>query len=114
MAQSTDEFLEYVLEDVLGGIEGITSKRMFGGYNLYLEGVIFAIIVSDELYFKVDDTNKADYVTVGSRPFVYDGYKDRGPMTMPYWTVPEEIMSDREMVYDWVMTSAEISKKTKK
>ena len=40
MTKPIESFHEYVVGDVLGHIDGITSKRMFGGYSLYLDGVI--------------------------------------------------------------------------
>ena len=43
-----ESFHEYVIGDVLGHISGITSRKMFGGYGIYLDGVIFAIITDDD------------------------------------------------------------------
>ena len=97
------EFHEYVMSDVLGHIDGVTSERMFGGYGLYLEGVIFGIITSDSvLYFKVDETNKSAFESRGSEPFVYTGHKHKKSVTMPYWRVPEEIMEDKDMVVIYI------------
>lgn len=105
--------MEYIVTDVLGHIEGVTARRMFGGYGLYLDGRIFGIITSDaDLYFKVDETNRATYEKVGSSPFIYDGWKSgKKKVTMPYWLVPEEIMEDRDKIERWVRQSALISKK---
>lgn len=114
MSKLAAEFHDYVMGDVLGHIDGVTSRKMFGGYGIYLDGNIFALIVEDELYFKVDETNRADYEAIGSHPFVYTGHKKKGPVEMPYWTVPEEIMSNPEKVYDWAVTSAEITRNNKK
>lgn len=109
------EFHDYVLHDVLGHIDGITSKRMFGGYGFYKDGAIFAIITSEsELYFKVDETNKAQFEERGSEPFIYTGHKNRKPTPMPYWILPEEIMEDKDTLEGWVMQSAAITKKQKK
>jgi DNA transformation protein len=36
-------------------------KSMFGGFGVYRAGQIFAIVVEDLLYFKVDDTTRPDY-----------------------------------------------------
>ena len=44
MKQDIKNFHEYVIGDVLGHISDITSRAMFGGYGMYLEGGIFAII----------------------------------------------------------------------
>jgi len=56
MALSAD-FLDF-LQDQLRGLGRITSRRMFSGAGLYCEGVIFALILRDTLYFKVDDGNR--------------------------------------------------------
>ncbi|MDC1205298.1 TfoX/Sxy family protein, partial [Candidatus Pacebacteria bacterium] len=105
MHKPIDDFKDYIVEDVLGHIENVTSKRMFGGYSLYLDGDIFGMITSDtDLFFKVDDTNRDRYEAIGSYPFVYSGWKDpkRKPITMPYWHISEDIMEDREAVEELV------------
>jgi DNA transformation protein len=114
MSKPVDQYLEYVIGDVLNGHPGVSFRKMFGGYALYLNKVIFGIITSDsELYFKVDDSNRALYETMGSHPFVYDGWKDkkRKPLAMPYWLIPEEVMEDCEKIIDLMESSAKISKK---
>jgi len=67
----SNEFVEYITEDLLAELKGVTSRAMFGGYGIYKDGIIFGIIVDDELYFKVDDTNREEYEKMGSSPFVY-------------------------------------------
>lgn len=57
MSKPIDDFKDYVVGDILGHIGGITAKKMFGGWSLYLNGAIFGLIASDtDLYFKVDET----------------------------------------------------------
>ena len=114
MNKPIDTFHEYVVGDVLGHIEGVTSKKMFGGYGIYLNGVIFAIITDDsELRFKVDETNQQQYEEAGSEQFIYTGHKNKKPTPMPYWTVPEAVMENRELIEEWACQSAKISKKRK-
>ena len=84
---------------------------MFGGYGLYKDGVIFGIIANDELYFKVDDTNKQRYESAGSHPFMYEGHKSRKPMAMSYWLVETE---DKELLTQMVEESYQISLANKK
>ena len=38
---SSKDFAQYVTEDLLREIDGISAKAMFGGYGLYKNGVIF-------------------------------------------------------------------------
>jgi DNA transformation protein len=112
MNKPIDDFNEYVVYDLLGHVRDVTFRKMFGGYGLYLGGDIFGIITDvDELRFKVDDSNRKQYEDMGSTPFVYTGHKNRKPTVMNYYLVPESIMEDREKIYDWVVQSAELSRK---
>lgn len=112
MDQPIKDFHEFVVYDVLGHIEGITSKAMFGGYGLCLDGKIFGIITGvDELRFKVDDTNRAVYEQMGSTPFVYTGHKNKKPVVMNYYLVPETVMENREEIERLVVVSAALGKR---
>jgi DNA transformation protein len=102
------EFLNYVME-LLTPIDSIISRAMFGGYGIFHEGDMFALISKSRLYFKVDDTNRSVYEKAGSSQF----------RPMPYYEVPAEIMEDREELYNWARASITIahltaSKKKKK
>lgn len=86
-------FHDYILNDVFKDILGITSRSMFGGFGFYKNSVFFGLIADGALYFKVNEDNKKDYERRGSHPFVYD-HKGK-PMTMAYWSVPEDILEER-------------------
>jgi len=106
------DYHEYVMGDVLGHVEGVASRPMFGGYGLYLNGAIFGIITDvDELRFKVDETNRAQYEALGSTPFEYTGRKDKKAVVMSYYLVPEEVQEDREKIESWTRQSAALSKR---
>lgn len=114
MAKPVDQYLEYVISDVLNNHPGVSFRKMFGGYALYLDSLIFGIITSEcELYFKVDDSNRALYEAMDSHPFIYSGWKDkkRKPLPMPYWYISEDIMEDRDKLIDLMERSAAISRK---
>ena len=108
------EFHDYVIQDVLGHLDGITSKNMFGGHAIYRDGVVFALVAFDELYFKVGDRNRADYESTESHPFVYDGFKKKKKVTMPYWLLPLEIMENPSEIEEWVEKSLAVNKEKKK
>lgn len=103
---------EYVMSEVLQGIEGITSRAMFGGYGIYQHGVFFALIADGRLYFKVDETNKRKFENMGSSPFVY-GMKGKQTV-MSYYELPEQIMEDKDEIGMWVQESFDIAFKGKK
>lgn len=89
------EFVSYILEDQLASLSGLSSRPMFGGFGLYCDGVIVGIVIEDELYLKVDATNKPHYVAMGSSPFSYrrNGGKE---VALSYWKVPLEALEERE------------------
>jgi len=106
-------FHDHVVRDLLAHLPEITSRVMFGGWGLYQSGVIFGIIAGGELYFKVDDTNRADFERSGSQPFVY-AQGNRKPAAMSYWAVPGEIMEHKEKLREWVERSARVSRRARR
>lgn len=90
----SENFKEYVV-DQLGKLGYVTVKKMFGGAGIYYDGLIFGLLADDILYFKVDDSNKSDYVTAGMKPF--KPFEDK-PMLMPYYEVPVDILENREQL----------------
>ncbi len=98
--------------DVLAEVSGIRSRAMFGGYGLYRNGVIFGIIAESRLYFKVGETNQADYEARGMGPFTYATPKGK-KYAMSYFQVPEEVMEDREEIERWVVKAVGASLEAK-
>ncbi len=96
-------FCEYVVNELMREIPGVTSRAMFGGYGLYKDGKIFGMIANDILYFKVNDTNKADYERLGSQPFTYENKGKK--YAMSYWEVPQEIQDEPETLAAWAQKS---------
>lgn len=103
--------MEYVL-DLLSCHKGIAVRAMFSGHGVYKDGIIFAIIIESELYFKVGPSNINDYKQEDSCPFTYQG-KDK-MVSMSYWKVPEHIMEDQDMLDEWMQKSLKASIQSKK
>ncbi len=96
--KSTREFAEYAVE-LLGTVGSVVARRMFGGYGLYCDGVMFALIADDVLYLKADDASRAAFERAGSEPFAYDARGRR--TTMAYWRAPDDAMESRELAAPW-------------
>lgn len=99
-------FADYITQDLLSDLGRVEARAMFGGYGVYCEDRIFAIIVDDRLYFKVDDSNRKTFENAGSKPFSYLAKKKR--VSLSYWEVPTEILEDRSEVLDWARASLRI------
>lgn len=93
------EFLAF-LQEQLAPLGHVTSRRMFSGAGLYCDGVIFALILRDAVYFKVDDGNRAAYEAEGCAPFSYEA-KGRTVEIGAYWRVPERLFDDPDEMVEW-------------
>ncbi len=81
----------------------ITARRMFGGYGIYKDGIIIALMDEDELYFKSTPNSEPFYQSFDSYPFVYEG--QRRPVKMSYWQVPQTVFNDPILLEKWVETA---------
>lgn len=107
-----ESFKDFVLTEVLNKIDGVTAKAMFGGWGIYRSGIFFAMIANGELFFKVDPSNRNDYMRFGSKQFIYISPDGRS-MKMEYYQLPGEIMESGD-VSEWVEKSYQIALKAKK
>lgn len=99
------EYLEYI-QDLLAVIGPVQAKRMFGGAGLYYQGVFFGLVADDALYFKVDESNRADYEAAGSGPF-----RPFGTYAMSYYEVPADVLEDADELAKWARKSIEVAGK---
>ena len=106
-----NSFVEYVITELLAGWPA-EAKAMFGGYGIKIEGVTMAMIVDDVLYFKVDESNKADYEKYDMLPFTYH-QKGGKPVAMSYYEVPPTVTEDPKLLKEFVEKSLAIAKSKK-
>ncbi len=97
----TPEFRDFVL-DQLARIPQLRAKAMFGGVGLYSADEFFGIVAADELFFKVDDSNRGAYEAAGSEPFRPVMAR---PVSMSYWRVPIEVLEDTAELATWALAA---------
>jgi len=101
----SQEFQLYVVEQ-LKGVGYVAARKMFGGVGLYADGIFFALIADDTLYFKVDSTNRVDYESAGMDAF--RPYPDK-TRTMQYYEVPIDVLEDQEQINGWARKSIAVA-----
>jgi len=94
----SDDYRDFVLEQ-LAPAGRVTSRAMFGGVGLYLDGLFFALIDDDTLFFKTDEATRKRYEGAGSKPFC--PYPDQPDQSMGYWAVPAEVLEDSDELAAW-------------
>lgn len=111
MPKAIEGFVAHVM-DAFSVVDGVSARAMFGGWGIYRNGVMIALIADDVLYMKVADSNRAQYEEAGMSPFVYDGGKK--PVTMSYWELPDYLYDDPHTLKDWIEASYRVALAAKK
>ena len=88
----------------------VRARAMFGGWGLYLDEVMFALIAFDRLYLKVDDQTVERFSDAGSEPFTYEGKKK--PVQMSYWTAPAGAMESAAELQPWAELALAAARRT--
>jgi DNA transformation protein len=104
----SESYRDFVLEQ-LGRIAPVTAKRMFGGVGIYSQGLFFALVAEDRLYFKVDDSTRPDFERLGMepfRPFGEDG-------AMGYYEVPADMVEDAVQLAPWMHKAIAVATEAK-
>jgi DNA transformation protein len=96
--------------DQLAALPALSTRRMFGGVGLYSGESFFALIDDDVLFFKVDDTNREDYVSRGMKAFVPIPNKP----SMGYFQVPADVIEEAEELTRWARRSVEVAQRKKR
>ena len=96
------EFTHY-LQDVFRDIQPITTRRMFGGYGIFKDGLMFALVADDTLYLKVDAINQVDFQQRSLPAFQYS--KGDKTFSMSYHLAPDEIFDQPALAAAWAERS---------
>ena len=93
-----DNLLSFVV-DQLSGLDGIATRRMFGGWHISRGGVFFGIVFKERLYFKTSEKSRLRYEAAGMGPF-----RPRPKVTLKtLFEVPVEIIEDSEALTGWAL-----------
>ncbi len=107
--RAQDVFCEHVLER-FASIGAVRSKAMFGGFGLYLDGLFFALIADERVYFKVDEHNRPRFVNVACEPFHPFGDESH---SMSYFEVPERVLANDDRLKEWTTGALEAARRAK-
>lgn len=98
MSAAPNEFVSHLL-DMLEPLGPVSARRMFGGYGIYIDRTMFALVADDTLYLKADDASRAEFVAAGLAPFRYA--RQGKSYQMSYYAAPEDALEDAEVLRDW-------------
>ncbi|MFY0626925.1 MAG: TfoX/Sxy family protein [Reichenbachiella sp.] len=88
-----------LMVEKLSSINGITSKKMFGGHGIFCNGKMFGIVDSKgQVFLKANESNRLIFEAAGSHAHG----------KMPYLSIPHEIFQNQSELEKWAHSSIEI------
>ena len=106
----SDGFAQYIT-DCLIPFGKVTSRKMFGGYGVYLDGTIVGLIADDVFYLKANKKTESEFEKIGSKPFEYS--RDGKKYNMSYWHVSEDMLESPDELKFYVELAYQASLETK-
>lgn len=98
------EFVETVVER-MQPVAPVTARAMFGGWGLFCDGVMFALVADDVLYLKADAVSAPAFDDADLPPFTFAA---RGrTMRMSYRQAPEAVFDDDDALAEWTRRALE-------
>jgi DNA transformation protein len=98
------EFVEY-LHEIFEQFGPIRSRRMFGGFGIYRDSLMFALVANDQLYLKADVEVASYFARLQLPAFEY--VKNGKTTRLSYYLAPAEILEDPEQAAIWARRSYE-------
>ncbi|MEO7402203.1 MAG: TfoX/Sxy family protein [Burkholderiales bacterium] len=96
------EFIDYVIE-LLGPFGTVSAKRMFGGWGVYLDGLMFALVAREGLWLKADEINRGEFQAARCEIFAYE--RGGAQATLAYYRPPDEAMEAAGALVPWARSA---------
>lgn len=93
------------LNDLFGAVGNISIKRLFGGKSIYHDGLIIGLVVDGELLLKADEQSAPEFLAAGCKQWAYTKRDSEKSVAMPYWSVPDSALDDRDVLAQWAHLS---------
>ncbi|CAA0089258.1 Uncharacterised protein [Starkeya nomas] len=85
---------EAAIADIFAAFRPVRCRRMFGGYGLYAEGVMFGVFVGERIYLKADAELARTLEGEGAEAFTYERSGKR--VALGFWSLPEAALDDAD------------------
>lgn len=101
--KNTPSYLAHIVE-IMSPTALVTTRAMFGGHGVYVDGVIVGIVIEDVLYLKTDDQNRETFAALGLEPFRYVT-KEGEVHVMTYHRAPEDALEGPVEMAPWLRSA---------
>ena len=77
----------------------VRTRRMFGGWGLYVDDLFIALVAAERLYLKSDAQTRPRFEAAGCEPAVFEA--DGKQVVMSYWTAPDDALESPALMQPW-------------
>jgi DNA transformation protein and related proteins len=96
---ASDSFAEFLREQ-LAPLGRVSMRRMFGKTGVFCDGLMFAMVTDDTLYFRVDDHNREAFSEAACFPPL--NYAKGGrTIDLAFWRAPERLWDEPDELVAW-------------
>jgi len=96
---ASDSFADFLREQ-LAPLGRVALRRMFGKTGVFCDGLMFAMVTDDTLYFRVDDHNREAFKEAES--FSPLSYEKKGEIIdLSFWRAPERLFDQPDELVTW-------------
>ena len=105
------EFTDYLVE-LFEQFGAVSVRKMFGGYGIYRDGIMFGLVADDNVYLKADAASAEHFKSRGLAPFEYE--KNGKTVKLSYFLAPDEIMDDPTEAAIWAQRAFDVAFRAKR
>jgi DNA transformation protein len=98
-------------DDLFAPFGRIAVRRMFGAEGLFRDGLMFAIVYDEKLYFKTSEESRQAFIVEGAGPLFYKFKNAEGVLTS-YYELPDRLYDDPEELADWARRAFAVALKS--
>jgi DNA transformation protein and related proteins len=100
---ASDSFAEFLREQ-LAPLGRLTMRRMFGKTGVFCDGLMFAMVTDDTLYFRVDAQNREAFGEAAAFPPLSYAKGGRS-IDLAFWRAPERLWDEPDELVTWARTA---------
>jgi len=95
-------YAEHLIEEA-EGLDGLYPKRFFSGTALNIGDLQLGFVSSEEeLFLRLAEPDREELATLGGEPFSYGRAGGKTTSTPGYFSVPSDLVEDRDSLNDWL------------
>jgi DNA transformation protein len=87
------------ISDLFAAFGTVDVRRMFGGFGVFADDLMVAIVQDGQIFLKADDVTRAAFAREGQAAFTYEARGRR--IALSYWRLPVRLYDDPDELARW-------------